>query len=408
MTRRISRRAVLKHGLLAATAAGLGPRFLFRPAGSTEGARRVLVCVFQRGGVDGLNMIVPHAEPRYFELRPGIAVPAPGSGEGAALDLDGRFALHPAMGSLLPAWQTGELALVHACGSTAPTRSHFDAQDNMERGAVDDASVADGWVNRHLQHTGDGSEAVFRAVAMTSREPLALTGPADTLTAPSLAGLRLGGTPRAESLRDAVERMYLPRDDRLGDVARSALDAVDMAGELSGSQSEVEYPAGGFAADLRDVARLIRADVGLEVAFVEVGGWDTHEGEAGRLAAGLRNLSDGLTAFRADLGERMADVCVVTMSEFGRTARENGSGGTDHGRATAMMVLGGTVNGGRVYGDWPGLDDASLEDGRDLAVKTDFRTLFAELVERHLGNPRVDLVFPGLAYSESTRLGVIV
>ena len=407
MTRTISRRTLLKQGLLAATAVGVGPRLLFRSAGATTGSGRVLVCVFQRGGVDGLNMVAPHAEPRYYELRPTIALPAPGSGEGAALDLDGRFGLHPAMASLLPAWNAGELAIVHGCGSPSTTRSHFDAQDNMERGALDGGKVADGWVNRHLQHAAAVQETVFRAVALSAQEPLAFAGQAETLTAPSLSSLRLGGTRRGDRLRAAVERMYGSRDDRLGDVVRAALDAVDSAGTASGEESGAEYPPGGLASDLRDVATLIKADAGLEVAFVEVGGWDTHENENGKLANSLQGLADALAAFRVDLGERLADVSVVTMSEFGRTARENGSGGTDHGRATAMMVLGGTVLGGRVYADWRGLEDDALEDGRDLAVTTDFRTLLAELVERHLGNTRTDLVFPGLAYGEATRLGVI-
>jgi uncharacterized protein (DUF1501 family) len=404
----LNRRQFLRGAALAGL---VGPCFLARRAGAAPRSRRVLVAIFQRGAVDGLNMVVPHVDPAYYALRSSIAIPRPGSGEGAALDLDGAFGLHPALSALLPIWQAGELAVVHACGSHDPSRSHFDAQDFMESGFPGDRSAAEGWLNRHLQtaRRGDGE---LRAVALTSQVPLILRGPAPSYAATSLTGLRLGGGVDAALARAGIEAMYAARDDLLGATVRETLANEELFADLESRGDEPEngavYPVGELGRQLREVAQVVKADVGAEIAFLETAGWDTHAnqgGSTGALADLLEELAQGLAAFRADLGDAMADVCVLTMSEFGRTAAENGTGGTDHGHGTAMMVFGGTVKGGRVYGDWPGLAPAALHEGRDLAVTTDFRALFAEVLERHLLNADAARVFPGLDPAE--RPGVI-
>lgn len=406
-SRKISRRQVLRQGALAAAALGLAPRLVFRAAAAESGRSTALVCLFMRGGVDGLNMVVPHGDPAYHGLRPGIGLPSPGNGEGEVLDLDGFFGLHPALAPLMPAFEAGELAAVHACGSPSPTRSHFDAQNYMETGAPDRKEVREGWLNRHLQGSGSDEPPPFRALAHGGATPLALAGAAPVLAISSLRSTRIGQQRDRELLTAAVERMYGGLDDRLGEAARSALSAIETAQALKNTPSPVDYPAGRLAARLRDVATLIRADVGLEIAFLNLGGWDTHDAEASRLNLALGGMAEALAAFRAHLDDRLEDVCLVTLSEFGRTAAENGSGGTDHGHATAMLALGGPVAGGRVYADWPGLAEEQLHEGRDLAVTTDFRTLLAEIVHRHLGNADLASVFPDFDYDESTRLGII-
>ena len=413
-TTNVTRRLVLKGGAIAALGFGLGPRFLLRTASAASTPRgRVLVALFQRGAVDGLNMVVPHGEQRYYAARPTIAIPRPGA-SGGAIDLDGFFGLHPAMASLAPAFDAGELAIVHACGSPDPTRSHFDAQDFMETGEPGERNVADGWLNRHLQTVPEADASTVRAVALASQMPRTLDGPAPALATTSLAEVAFGPPGQGALARRAVERMYGSRQDLLGTATRDALDSLDVFASLDQAPyvpaNGARYPDTDLGAQLRDVARAIKGRVGLEIAFLNTGGWDTHvlEGASeGQLATLLRGLADALAAFRTDLGDLMADVCVLTMSEFGRTVAENGSVGTDHGRGTAMMVLGGTVRGGRVLGAWPGLAPDQLVEGRDLAVATDFRTLFSEVLVHHLGNPDVAAVFPGFAWDDARRLGAI-
>ncbi|MBM4267870.1 MAG: DUF1501 domain-containing protein [Deltaproteobacteria bacterium] len=410
MVRKLTRRQVLHGGGAAVLAAGLAPFFGLRRAGASA-VRRVLVAIFQRGAVDGLNMVVPHGEPTYYSLRPTIAIQPPGS-EGGALDLDGDFGLHPSMSALLPSWQAGELAIVHACGSHDPTRSHFDAQDYMETGLPGDGAT-EGWLARHLRSSANGG--ALRAVSLTGSIPRVLAGAVEVYAAPSLTDLTLGRSTEAAIARTALERMYGPRSDLLGVTVRDTLANFDVFSALDREvyrpANGAVYPAGELGTQLREVAQVLKADLGVEVAFLDVEGWDTHAnqgGSAGELANRLRNLADALAAFRLDLGESMAEVSVLTMSEFGRTAAENGTRGTDHGHGTAMLLLGGTVRGGRVYGAWPGLRSAELYEGRDLAVTTDFRSLFAEVAVRHLGNPDVASVFPGFAWDPTSRLGVVV
>jgi uncharacterized protein (DUF1501 family) len=277
----------------------------------------------------------------------------------------------------------------------------------MEAGAPDRWDLREGWLGRHLRTMASEEPGLFRAVALGGATPLSLAGPERVLAIPGLQATRIANGFNSEILTPAIEELYLGQGGALGGAARDALEAVEAAEALRDVPSPVEYPAGKLAEQLRDVATMIRADVGLEIAFLSVGGWDTHDHQASRLTAELGTLAVALAAFRAHLDDRFDEVCLLTMSEFGRTVAENGSLGTDHGHATAMLVLGGAVAGGRVYGEWPGLSEDALHEGRDLAVTTDFRTLFAEIVQSYLGNPEIATIFPGFAYDETARLGVI-
>ncbi|HSB42914.1 MAG TPA: DUF1501 domain-containing protein [Methylomirabilota bacterium] len=405
-----TRRSFMKGGALALLALGRPPRFLVRAAlAETRPPRpKILIAVFQRGAVDGLSMIVPHGDPDYYAARSSIAIarPAPGSG-GGAIDLDGFFGLHPALAPLRPAWDDRRLAVVHACGSPDTTRSHFDAQDYMESGTPGVKSTADGWLARGLAAMPAREPASpFRAVALGPILPRILRGEAGAVAMSSVADFDVkdGGVPMAGApgARTGFESLYEQGvRDLLYGTGRETFEAVKMlksaAPQRIAPANGAVYPRGRFGESLRQIAQLIKADVGLEIAFADVGGWDTHAGQGsdrGQLALRLREFAEGLAALDRDLGPRMSDVAVLTMSEFGRTVRENGNRGTDHGHATAMLVLGGAVKGGRVHGRWPGLGREQLFEGRDLAVTTDFRSLFTEIAVRHLGAPAGPL-FPG-------------
>ena len=416
----ISRRVFVKSGGLALFSLGLDPLFLARAAfasyrplpPSTALSRPILVCLFQRGAVDGLNMIVPHGDPIYYQERPRIAVP-----EKDVLDLDGYFGLHPGLAALKPLWEAKTLAAIHAIGSPDATRSHFDAQDYMESGTPGVKATPDGWLNRYCQHDREHQDTPFRAVAFGPQLPRILAG-----TAPSLAiddlqafGLRAPQPAARDRLTRAFEELYAgSATGLLSTSSREAFDAVQMLKRLDPGQyrpaNGADYPRGRLGKALLEIAQLIKADIGLQVAFADVTGWDTHVNQGateGQLAGRLGELGEALAAFTRDVGERMRDVVVLTMSEFGRTVRENGSSGTDHGHATAMLVLGGPVNGGRVLGKWPGLDPAQRFEGRDVAVTTDFRDLFAELLARHLGARDLSAVFPGFVANSERFPGAI-
>jgi uncharacterized protein (DUF1501 family) len=405
----INRRVFVRNGALALVSLGLDPVFLTRAAYANRSTAqpfnrpKTLVCIFQRGAVDGLNMIVPHGDPAYYRERPRIAVPAPGK-SGGALDLDGYFGFHPALAPLLPFYRAGALGVVHAVGSPDATRSHFDAQDYMETGTPGRKGTMDGWLNRHLTHTAQHRDTPFRGVAIGPQLPRVLRGSSPALAIGNLQAFGLRGRgPARDRIEAAFQEMYAGAATGL--VATSSAEAFEAVRMLrtadpAGRSPEngAEYPRSPFGQAMRQLAQLIRADLGLEIGFADTGGWDTHvnQGAAeGQLAARLRDFGAGLAAFATDLGERMADVLVLTMSEFGRTVAENGTAGTDHGHATAMMVLGAGTRGGRVHGRWPTLDEGSRFEGRDLAVTTDFRALFGEILGRHLGAADLPAVFPG-------------
>jgi uncharacterized protein (DUF1501 family) len=372
----------------------------------------VLLCVFLRGAADGLNIVVPHADDEYYRLRPGIAIPRPGEKRGA-IDLDGRFGLHPRLAPLKAAFDAKELALIHAVGSPHPTRSHFEAQDYMETARVGERSASRGWLANYFASRPSAGAGVLRAVAVTSRSPLALRGYHDAVIAPDLRDFKLNAPRELEPvLAEGFRRLYAEDAQGLAERAGGrALAASDVVARALGKRRRTPPGYGRDTQDFADIAKLIKANVGLETAWLDLGGWDTHRAEGssenGELPRQLDRLARALAAFRADLGPAFQRVVVVVMSEFGRTARENGTGGTDHGHGNVMLVLGGKVQGGRVLGNLPGLAHDQLFEGRDVPVTTDFRDVLAELTERHLRLKDAAPLFPGYQLQPQHRLGLL-
>jgi uncharacterized protein (DUF1501 family) len=417
-----TRRIFLRNGALAVIGTAAVPSFLTRAAfGAIENGGRTkrLVVIFQRGAADGLNIVVPHGEPLYYAMRPSINIPRK-----SVLDLDGFFGLHPSLASFQSLWQQRHLAIVHAAGSPDVTRSHFDAQDFMETGTPGIKSTEDGWLNRSLRNlprdlsdhnlsnkdlsdkdpASKDQKSPFRAIALGPSVPRILNGPEAAVAMNNINDFSVGGrSAKASPAASAFEAMYDHSSDSvLHGMGVETFDAVKMLkaadpGKYAPAPG-ADYPRGRFGESLLQLAQLIKANLGVQVAFADIGGWDHHVNEGstdGQLANVLRDFSQSLAAFWTDLGDLGEDTVVVTMSEFGRTARENGNRGTDHGHANVMFVLGGPVKGGKVYGRWPGLEQSQLYEGRDLALTTDFRQVIGEAVSRHMGNQNLAAVFPG-------------
>jgi uncharacterized protein (DUF1501 family) len=398
-----TRRIFLRNGALAVVGTACVPSFLARAAfaavDSSNRNQRLLV-IFQRGAADGLNIVVPHAEPQYYAMRPAINIPRK-----SVLDLNGFFGLHPSLSAFQPLWQQRHLAIVHAAGSPDTTRSHFDAQDFMETGTPGVKATEDGWLNRSLRNLSPSTQqSPFRAIALGPSLPRILSGSEPAVAMNNINDFSVGGkSPKPSAAASAFEAMYDHSSDAvLHGTGEETFDAVKMLktadpGKYSPAAG-ANYPKGRFGDSLRQLAQLIKANLGVQVAFADIGGWDHHVNEGsteGQLANVLTDFSQSIAAFWTDLGDLGEDTVVVTMSEFGRTARENGNRGTDHGHANVMFVLGGPVKGGRVYGRWPGLDQSQLYEGRDLALTTDFRQVIGEAVAHHLGNKNLSEVFPG-------------
>jgi uncharacterized protein (DUF1501 family) len=382
--------------------AGAAPFWLARAAAGAQARRKVLVAIFLRGAADGLNIVVPFGDKRYAELRPTIGVQPPSGSStntfNTAIDLDGHFGLHPQLQALKPLWEKGMLAIVEATGSPDPTRSHFDAQDYMESGTP--GAKRDGWMNRALPPAGPGASPL-RAIAASATLPRTLQGERSAIAVNDLQRFRVNGDTAA-----AIESLYAGSSDpRLAAAGKDAFAAMKMLqtinrGEYRPAAGSQYNQAGPLGSSLQQIARLIKADAGVEAAFAEIGGWDTHQNQQGGMSGSLRQLGSALGAFCADMGDRMEDIVIVTMSEFGRTAQENGSNGTDHGHGNVMFVAGGPVRGGKIYGKWPGLEREQLYEGRDLAVTTDFRTVLSELAVGHMGTTDLKSVFPGFTAGE--------
>ena len=412
----ITRRVFLRNSAVAVVGTAAVPSFLTRAAlGAVETGTRNkrLVVIFQRGAADGLNIVVPYAEPQYYALRPSINIPRK-----SVLDLNGFFGLHPSLSAFQPLWQQGHLAIVHAAGSPDTTRSHFDAQDFMESGTPGVKITEDGWLNRSLHGMPAPSQisSAFRAIALGPSVPRILSGPEPAVAMNNINDFALGGrNPKPSPAASAFEAMYEhSSDSMLHGTGEETFDAVKMLKAADPGKYKpapgVNYPRGRFGDSLRQLAQLIKANLGVQVAFADIGGWDHHVNEGateGQLANVLNDFSQALAAFWTDLGDLGEDTIVITMSEFGRTARENGNRGTDHGHANVMFVLGGPVKGGKVYGRWPGLDQAQLYEGRDLALTTDFRQVIGEAVERHMGNKDLAAVFPGFENQSGKFLKVL-
>ena len=403
-----TRRLFLKESALAMVGVGTAPLWLQRAlyaADGPNGRKKILVAIFQRGAADGLNVVVPHGEQAYYSLRPAIAIPRPtfdaSKKDDAAIDLDGFFGLHPALAPLKPLWDGQHLAIVDAVGSPDPTRSHFDAQDYMESGTPGRKGTNDGWMNRALPKI-NGKPSPVRAVSLGPVLPRAMRGAQPAVSLQSIDAFQVRNAEAAKMF----EEMYTQaKDPMMKATGKDTFEAVAMLQAIQRQSytpaGGADYPRGGFGQSLRQIAQLIKSDVGVEMAFADIGGWDHHVNEIaqrpgeGVLANKLGELGRSLAAFWQDMGDRMEDVVVVTMSEFGRTARENGNRGTDHGHANYMFAMGGGVKGGKVYGKWPGLEKEQLYEGRDLALTTDFRDVLGELVARQTGIGSLTGVFPG-------------
>ncbi len=374
---KFSRRYFLKRGGIALVGMSAMPAFLQRAAAATPMPnKKQLVVLFQRGAADGLNIVAPFSEANYYRLRPTIAIPQPRRGVAdAAIDLDGFFGLHPSLAPLEPLFRKDELAIVHAAGSPDPTRSHFDAQDFMESGTPGVKATEDGWLNRAMEAGPEENASPFRAVAMGPNLPRMLHGSASAIALPDLRQFKVmpQSQATAATVQGGFEAMYAQTvDTALHGTGAETFEAIDMLRKVDPSKYAPEhgaqYPTSRLGQSL---------------------------GVQGQLSNLLKDLGQGLAAFHQDMGDRMQDIVVVTMSEFGRTAKENGNRGTDHGHANCMFVMGGDVRGGRVYGAWPGLADQQLNEGRDLALTTDFRLVLGEILSKHNGVLDLNAVFPG-------------
>ncbi len=423
-----TRRIFLRGSAIAMAGMGQAPMWLARAAASEGKKRKTLVAIFMRGAADGLNIVAPFGDPRYHDLRPilGLQPPRPQDGNvnngpfGAAIDLDGKFALHSGLRLFKDLWDKKQLAIVEATGSPDPSRSHFDAQDYMESGTP--GKTGDGWLNRALGDPAPGASPL-RAVALSNRVPRTLRGQYEAIALGNIQDFNISDADRLDILRNmysltpdaAMRRMGSDAFEAMKVIQTVAKDPMPNGGPRAFPVNAAapgtpnlrpNYNAGGqLGRNLQELARLIKAEAGIEAAFAEVDGWDHHQNESNQLANLLNQFSNGIAAFCQDLGDRMEDVVIVTMSEFGRTAAENGTGGTDHGHGSLMFVLGGPVAGGKVYGEWPGLEKEQLFEGRDLAVTTDFRTVLSELLRGHLGRTDLTPVFPG--FTPPTSLGLL-
>ena len=422
----MQRRVFLKSGALSLVTLGLSPSFLRRTALAMDLPRtargKTLIVLFQRGAADALNVVVPFGDRAYYTARPQLAIAAPTQTAGAtgAIDLDGYFGLHPSLKAFKALWDRGLLVPVHAVGSPSSTRSHFDAQDYLETGTPDVKGTTDGWLNRYLAVRGTceqcspAADVPFRAVSMTAQTPRILAGASPTVAMGSLDEFSIRSNGGGSEKR--LEALYRTGNADLvhgsGAEMFEALKVLRAANPQQYKPSAgVEYPRSAFGQRLLQIAQLIKSDVGVEVAFADIGGWDTHVnqgGAQGQLAQRLGDFSDSIASLVTDLGDRMNDVVILTMSEFGRTVRQNGTGGTDHGHAGAMFVIGGSLrNTQKVHGKWPGLAPEQLNEGRDLALTTDFRTVFTEVASKHLGAPSLDKIFPGFRTQPLGWLGVL-
>src|SRR5579863_2804080 len=411
-----NRRFFLHKGAFALAGTTTIPTFLVRSvlAQAAPLPKHRLVVVFQRGDADGLNIVVPYREKNYYSLRPSIAIP-----QDQVIDLDGFFGLHPSLAAFKPLYDQGHLAIVHAAGSPDVTRSHFDAQDYMESGTPGVKSTGDGWLNRALQAEDlrvREAHSAFRAVALGPEVPRTLAGKVPSFALNNVSNFQVGGRgPAPAPAASAFEAMYGSSGDRIFHAAgEETFDAVKMLRAANPAQYKpaagTDYPNSEFGNNMKQIAQLLKADLGVEAAFTDVSGWDTHQNQGnvnGQLANRLSDFSSAITAFWRDMGDDAGNITLITMSEVGRTAHENGTGGTDHGHANAMFVLGADVTGGKVYGRWPGLENEQLNEGRDLALTTDYRQVLGEVVTRTLGASNLEVIFPGASLAANRFLHLV-
>lgn len=395
----LKRTGVLAMGMLAWP--GWMPRIALAPQdAATQGD--ILICIFQRGAADGLNLVVPHGDKNYYSARDTLAIKEPKSGDAqSAIDLDGFFGLHPSLRPFKDIWDAGKLAIVHAVGSPDPTHSHFDAMDFMERGTPGEKSMPTGWIGRHLKQMASTNRSPFRAVGMGTLLQQALRGPVSATALQGISDFHLrGDNKQVERFQQALASLY-DGDGFIEQEGQQTLqtmrDLAKIAQNNYAPANSVKYPDGPFGRGLQTVAQLIKSGMGLEVACVDLGGWDTHVqqgGADGQMPRLMDEFSRGLAAFYADMQDEMKRITIVTMTEFGRRLQENTSHGTDHGHGSAMFVMGGGIKGGKVYGDWPGLAKDNLYGPGDLAITTDFRDVLGEIVQKRLASSNLAAVFP--------------
>jgi uncharacterized protein (DUF1501 family) len=367
---------------------------------SSSGAD-ILVYIFQRGAADGLNLVVPYGDPDYAPNRPTLAIPDPGMGAGAAINLNGFFGLNPNLSALMPMFDSGDLAMIHACGSLDQTHSHFQTQAFIDRGTTD-LDFSSGWLARYANANIDLTSTAFQSVAMSSAIPASLSLAQKVVALSSIAGFEIQAPASEVDLISAQLQNLFSHEQSLDDTAQATFSALDNIADLNTDNFPVEngavYPNSPFARKLQDLAILIKSGIGVETASVDIGGWDTHGEEATTLPVLAKDYADSVAAFYIDLGTRMADISIITLTEFGRRVAENGSGGTDHGTGSVMFVLGGGVNGEEVYTTiWPGLSEGALVGPGDLQITTDYRTVISELMERRMFYTDTANLFPGFA-----------
>ncbi|MBI5303800.1 MAG: DUF1501 domain-containing protein [Chloroflexi bacterium] len=377
------------------------PRLALAPQGApTRGD--VLVCVFMRGAADCLNLVAPHGDKDYYAARATLAIAQPKASQNqTAIDLDGFFGLHPALRPFKAIYDARDLAIIHAVGSPDPTHSHFDAMDYMERGTPGEKQMTTGWIGRHLQMMATSNQSPFRAIGMGALLQQSLRGTVPATALQSIADFHLQGDQRrVQQMQTALASLY-EGDGFIETNGQQTLQAMRDLAKITSSKytpaGGAKYPDTAFGKSLMAIAQLIKAGIGVEVACADLGGWDTHvqQGNAtGQQAQLAEELSQSIAAFYTDMRDQMKQITLVTMTEFGRRVQENSNRGTDHGHGSAMFVLGGNINGGKVYGEWLGLGKDKLYGPGDLAVTTDFRDVLGEIVQKRLANSNLAGVFP--------------
>jgi uncharacterized protein (DUF1501 family) len=397
-----SRRVFLKSGALALFTAGIGgvPSFITKAAASRKlwmpyKKNKIMVCIFQRGAMDGLMAVTPFNDTYLQKARPTLFMSAAKSANKPLIDLDGKFGLHPSMSAFENLFKEKQLAIVHGVGSPNNTRSHFDAQDYMESGTPFNKGTDSGWLNRAVGLLGHETATPFQAVSLTSSLPRSFYGDNAAIAISNLEdfSIQMRGNPMAASTAaKSFEELYdKTSSSLLNKTGKESFEAVKMlkAADVKNYRpaNGAVYPTSPLGNSLKQIAQLIKMDVGLEIAFTECGGWDTHYNqgtEIGTFSRNVMDLSNAISAFWTDMGALQDDVELMTMTEFGRTVKQNGTGGTDHGRGSCMFILGNDIKGGIVHGKVPELAFENLEDNRDLPVTTDFRAVFSEVATSHL------------------------
>ncbi len=408
-----TRRGFLKAGGLAVFGIGIGglPSFVTQAASQIKQPglfkrRKTLVCIFQRGAMDGLMAVTPFTDDYLKAARPTLFMsPAKNAAGKSLIDLDGRFGLHPSMSGFESVFKDGRLGIVHGIGSPNTTRSHFDAQDYMESGTPFKKGTPSGWLNRAVGLLGHEAATPFQAVSLTSSLPRSFYGDNPAVAIDNLQDftIQMRGNPAGANMAaKSFEDLYdQTAKGLMKETGKESFGAINMLKKMDTKNykpaNDALYPNSALGKSLKQIAQLIKMDVGLEVAFAESGGWDTHfnqGADTGIFARNVNDLSDSMMAFWADMGTLQDDVTVMTMTEFGRTVKQNGTGGTDHGRGSCNFILGNNVLGGKVHGKVAELAKENLEDGRDLAVTTDFRSVFSEVADKHLGINKDAVLFP--------------